>query len=136
MLNKKLIVILAAVLLALLSDRLIFTTSSFKVELQPEVLRASLNSELRIRIFISNMLGFKVPFREIRVRFVIEEGANLVEIINEYEGGTAVLRSKGTEGEASVGIYSLTSGQLISRVLIKIVSNGTARVQVGKDAPP
>lgn len=116
------------VLLALLSDRFVFTTSSAKIKLHPEMLRANINSKLQIRVFASNLLGFKVPFREVQVRFVIEEGSNLIEIVNESEEGTATVRSKGIEGEAAVGIYSLTSGLQINRVLIKILPRDAAAV--------
>ncbi|MCI0450753.1 MAG: hypothetical protein L0Y79_13410 [Chlorobi bacterium] len=127
--NKRLVIILSVVFLALLTDRFIFTTSGAKVKLEPEVLRASVNSELKIQVYASNLLGFKVPFREVNVRFVIEEGANLIEILNESANGTAVIRSKGLEGEAVVGIYSLNSGLQVSRVLIKILPFGMSRIQ-------
>jgi hypothetical protein len=123
---KKLIIILACILLALLSDRLVFTTTEAKVVMEPQVLRASEHSVLEIKVFASNMLGFKVPFREVQVRFAVEEGANLIEVISESTNGMLKVRSKGVEGEAIVAIYSLNSGLPIKRVLVKILPKDVA----------
>jgi len=105
----------------LIADRLIFTSSGIKIKLEPEVLKASSNSELIINVYRSNILGFGVPFGKVEVRFVVEEGANLVEIISESPDGKAKIRSKGVEGEAVIGIYNIKSGMQISRVMIKIL---------------
>ena len=123
---KKLTIILAVILLVLIADRLIFTSSDIKVVLEPEVLKASTNSSLQIKVYRTNLLGFKVPFSSIEVRFAVEEGGNLVEMINESTEGTVTIRSKGIEGEAVVGIYSLKSGLQIKRVLIKIMPRDVA----------
>jgi len=125
-LYKKLTIILAVILLVLIADRLIFTSSDIKVVLEPEVLKASTNSSLQIKVYRTNLLGFKVPFSSIEVRFAVEEGGNLVEMINESTEGTVTIRSKGIEGEAVVGIYSLKSGLQIKRVLIKIMPRDVA----------
>lgn len=107
---------------------MIFTSTEAKVEVKPEVLRASNNSQLEIIVFRANMLGFKVPFSKVEVRFVITEGANLIEILSESTEGKVTVRSKGIEGEASVGIYSIKSGLEIKKVLIKILPRDVAAV--------
>jgi hypothetical protein len=94
------------------------------------VLRASHNSQLEITIFRANMLGLKVPFSNVDVRFVIQEGANLVELVSESSEGSVTVRSKGIEGEAIVGIYSLKSGVEIKRVLIKILPRDVAAINI------
>ena len=58
-----------------------FTSSGIKIDMQPEVLRGT--SEAEIIVFRSNLLGFKVPFSSVDVRFTVEEGTNLVDIVNE-----------------------------------------------------
>ncbi len=113
-----------------MADRVIFTSTDAKVEVKPEVLRASHNSQLEIIIFRSNMLGFKVPFSKVDVRFAAVEGANLIELLSESTEGTVTIRSKGIEGEAVVGIYSLKSGLEIKRILIKILPRDVASVTV------
>ena len=65
------------------------------------------------------MLGFENLFGKADVRFEIEEGGILVEL-TDATNRTATVRSKGIEGEAVIGIYSLISGMQISKVLIKI----------------
>lgn len=67
------------------------------------------------------MVGFRTPFKDVQVRFEVEEGKNLIELYNEIPEGKVSVRSKGVEGEAVVGIYSLKSGAQISRILIKIM---------------
>lgn len=104
----------------LVLERVIFTSSEIEVETTPEVLRASTSSELAINVYRMNMLGFKTPFSKVYARFEIEEGSNLVEITGQTEE-SATIRSKGIEGEAVIGVYSLKSGALVSRVLIKIL---------------
>jgi hypothetical protein len=110
----------------LVADRLVFTTSDTKVEVNPPVLRAAPNSELNITVFKSNIFGFKVPFSKIEVRFAIEEGANLISLANEDTRGSVIVRSKGFEGEAAVGIYFIRSGFQIKKLLIKILPRDLA----------
>lgn len=117
----------------MLADRFVFTSSGIKIELKPEVLRASTNSELEINVYRSNLLGFRVPFGKVEVKFTIEEGANLIEIINELTEGYAKVKSKGIEGEAVIGIYDLKSGMQISRVLIKILPRDYALSASGRN---
>ena len=128
---KKIIILLAAVLILLLADRLILTSRGIKIKLEPEVLKASTSSELEINVYKSNMLDFKVPFTVSEVRFTVEEGGNLIEIVNESSGGVAKIKSKGIEGEAIVGIYSLRSGLQVSRVLIKVMPRDLAYTGFG-----
>ena len=59
---KKLTLILALILLVLAGDRIVFTSSDITIKMKPEVLRASVNSELMIEVYRVNILGFKVPF--------------------------------------------------------------------------
>lgn len=72
------------------------------------------------------MLGFKVPFSAVDVRFTVEEGVNLVELVSESSEGSVTIRSKGIEGEAVVGIYSLKSGLPVKKVMIKILPREVA----------
>lgn len=123
---KKLTIILAVILLALAADRIIFTSTGPKVKLEPEVLRASESSSLEINVYRANLLGLKVPFSSVEVRFAVEDGANLIELVSESTEGSVRVRSKGVEGEAVVGIYSLKSGLQIKRVLIKILPRDVA----------
>lgn len=123
---KKLAIILAVVLFALLADRLVFTSNEVKIQIKPEVLKASPNSEMQITVYRANLLGFKVPFSSVELRFEIEEGGNLIELAGESTEGTVKVRSKGIEGEATVGIYTLKSGLQIKKVLIKILPIDTA----------
>ncbi len=123
---KKLIWILAVILLLLLADRFILTSSDVKIEMKPEILRASTTSELVINVYRVNMLGFKVPFSKIEAQFLVEEGKNLVELIDEGTGNSVKVRAKGVEGEATIGIYSLKSGMQIRKVMIKILPRDVA----------
>lgn len=118
---KKLIIVLAVILLALLAERFVFTTSAISVDIKPPVLRALVNSELQINVYRENMLGFRVPFSSAEVLFAIEEGSGIIELIGDSSGGTVKVRSKGVEGEASVGIYSVKTGLQLKKVLIKIL---------------
>lgn len=97
--------------------------------MEPPVLRASENSKTEIRVYRSNMLGFRVPFSVVDVRFTIEEGTNLVKLENESSEGTVIVRAKGLEGEAIIGIYSIKSGLQIQRVLIRILPRDVAVVE-------
>ena len=127
---KKLIWILAVILILLLGDRFIMTSGDIKIEMKPEILRASTSSELEIRVYRINMLGFKVPFSKVDAQFLIEDGKNLIEFIGEGDGNSIKVRSKGVEGEASVGIYSVKSGMQIRKVLIKILPRDVAMMNI------
>lgn len=123
---RKLIVILAVILVGLLAERLVFTSSDIKVEIDPPVLRAATSSELEIKVYRTNVLGFKTPFSSVELRFQIEEGNSLIELTNEQAEGNLKIRSKGIEGEAIVGIYSLKNGLLLKKVFIKILPRDVA----------
>lgn len=126
---KKLTIILAVILTALAADRVIFTSSDVKIDVSPEVLRASVNSEVLISVKRVNILGFEVPFSKVDAAFVIEDGANLVEFVGEPGNSSVKVRSKGIEGEAAIGIYSVKSGMQIRKVLLKILPRDVAANQ-------
>ncbi|HRE09392.1 MAG TPA: hypothetical protein PLN22_01090 [Ignavibacteria bacterium] len=122
---KKLVWILAVILLILAADRIIFTSSDIKIQQSPEVLKASLHSEMMIEVYRTNILGFKVPFSELDVYFVIEDGKNLIELTG-IDGSSAKLRSKGVEGAAVLGIYSVKSGMQVRKIMISILPRDVA----------
>lgn len=126
---KKLTIILAVILTALAADRVIFTSSDVKIDVSPEVLRASVNSEVMINVKRVNILGFEVPFSKIDAAFVIEDGANLVEFVGDPGNSSVKVRSKGKEGEATIGIYSVKSGMQIRKVLLKVLPRDVAANQ-------
>lgn len=123
---KKLTIILAVILAALAADRLVFTSSDVRIDIAPEVLRASVNSEVLISVKRVNIFGFEVPFSNVDAAFVIEDGANLVEFAGEPGSSSVIVRSKGKEGEATIGIYSVKSGMQIRKVLLKILPRDVA----------
>lgn len=123
---KKSIIILAVILLVLLAERFIFTTSGIKVEIDPPVLRAVPHSELQIEVYRENALGFRVPFSKAEVLFTIEEGSGIIELSGDSSQGIVKVLSKGIEGEAIVGIYSSKSGLQLKKVLIKILPRDVA----------
>ncbi len=123
---KKLVWILAVILIVLAADRIIFTSSDIKINMKPEVLRASVNSEMVIEVYRVNILGFRVPFSKLEAQFLIEDGKNLIELSGEETGNSVKVRSKGVEGEASIGIYSVKSGMQIRKITISILPRDMA----------
>jgi len=123
---KKMTWILAAILLILAGDRLIFTSSDIKIDMKPEVLRASVNSEMTIEVYRVNILGLKVPFSKIEAQFMIDDGKNLIELSGDGTGSSIKVRSKGVEGEAVIGIYSVKSGVQIRKIAISILPRDMA----------
>lgn len=109
----------------LLSDRLLLNTAKIKVDIDPPNLRASTASSLMIKVYPVNTFGFRNLLGKTEVRFEIEEGDILISL-EKMDTQSVTVRSKGIEGEAIVGVYSLHSGILLSRVLIKILPLGTA----------
>ena len=96
------------------------------MELNPGYLYASQYSELIINVFPVNTLGFHTPFSKAEVRFDIVDGSNLIELANTEENHTAKIKSKGKEGEAVIGVYSLKSGLELYKILIKILPKDVA----------
>lgn len=119
--NKTFVIILSLVLIALLSEHYIFTTSKVEVEINPPVLKASENSELTITVVPKNYAGFRTPFRKVEIRFQIEEGNNLINIVKEDTNGTFIIKSKGAEGEVTIGIYNISNGILLKKIAVKIL---------------
>ncbi len=91
----------------------------------PPVLRASETSALTVSVFPVNLLGFRTPFGETNARFEIEQGTNLVQM-EDVSPGVVKIRSRGMEGEATLGIYALKSGALLQKLLIKILPKDMA----------
>ncbi len=110
---------MAAIIVILAAERLAFNTTRLNVDIQPAYLHASSSSSLTVKVYPVNMLGFRNLFGSAEVRFEVEEGANLIEVLEVTESSVWI-RSKGVEGEAIIGIYSLRSGLQISRVLINV----------------
>lgn len=100
-------------------------TAKVKVDIEPPCLRASTTSSLTIEVYPVNTLGFRNLLGKTEVRFEIEEGDALISL-EEMNTRSVTVRSKGIEGEATVGVYSLPSGVLISRILIKVLPLGVA----------
>lgn len=90
--------------------------------MEPPVLKASPLSQMEIKIVLKNQLGFATPFAKAEVRFETEEGENLIQLEHFIENDRVLVHSKGILGEAMIGIYSLKSGILLKRLLIKIVA--------------
>jgi hypothetical protein len=88
---------------------------------EPPFLRATESSELVLDAHPVNILGFKVPFKHINVQFIVEEGKNLVELISNQDNHSAVVRSKGIEGEVIISIYSEKGSIPVTKVLIEIL---------------
>lgn len=105
----------------MLLERVVFTTSKFHIEMNPKILYAASRSELEIEVIPVNVIGFRTPFSKAPSAFVIEEGKNLVEIIQQEGAGSAIIKSIGKEGEVVIGIYSIKSGAFLGRVLVKIL---------------
>lgn len=109
----------------LIADRVLLNSAKVHVDIEPPCLRASATSTLTIEVYPVNSFGFRNLLGKTEVRFEIEEGDVLIGLEN-INTESVTVRSKGVEGEAIVGVYSLRSGILISRILIKILPVGTA----------
>ena len=65
------------------------------------------SSQITVKIKPINALGWEVPFRRARGRFIITEGRDKVEIINlNEEEGFIILRSLGVVGSVSIIVES------------------------------
>ena len=105
----------------MLAERFILHTIKIDVDVEPPFLKASTYSQITITIIPKNSFGFRTPFSRFEARFEIEQGENLVELKNLTEKDKVILQSKGIEGEVIIGIYSLKSGILIRKLIIKII---------------
>lgn len=100
-------------------------TAKIKIDIEPSYLRASETSFLTIDVYPVNTFGFRNLTGKTEVRFEVEEGDALISL-EKISTQSVSVRSKGIEGEAIVGVYSLRSGVIISRVLIRILPSGIA----------
>jgi hypothetical protein len=103
-----------------------FTTTKYNTELDPDFLRAAVNSELTITVKACNRLGFRNVIDVTEIDFKIEQGSNLVELIRYKGENRAVLKSKGIEGEVVIGIYLSETGLFVKTVIVKILPSGYA----------
>ncbi|MCX7878338.1 MAG: hypothetical protein N2510_06805 [Ignavibacteria bacterium] len=124
--QKRLLIIFTFILIALVSDRLIFTSNSYKLDINPPVLNSHLNSSLEIEIYRINLLGFKVPFSKPEVLFTTEN-ENLIAIL-QTASNKATVTSKGITGEAVVIIYSAETRLELKRIVIPILPPPSAQL--------
>ncbi len=85
----------------------IFNIYETEINVVPQNLFADNHSTISVSIIPINSFGWKVPFRHVRANFIIKEGKQLVDIVEESKyGDTIILRAKDKTGKVEVYVKS------------------------------
>lgn len=95
------------IILFILGYYFLYNIYEVKVEINPKLLYADINSQTEIKVIPINALGFNALFRTTECKFEIKEGRDLIEVIsNNSSNCSLIIKSKGIEGKVGIMIYS------------------------------
>ena len=101
----------------------VFNIYEVTVKVTPPNLFADNSSRITIRVIPINALGKRAPFRSVNAKFIITQGKDLIDVIEQDENnGILILRSKGKEGKVIIIVKSKYS-LLPTEVDIHVVAN-------------
>ncbi len=93
------------VALCLIGYRVIFTTTSVKVDRTRETIFVDSSSPVSVRVVAINRLGMRVPFKHLKGRFVVREGAEKITIIGTRED-ELIFKTNSLSGRLEILYYT------------------------------
>lgn len=104
--KKLIIVIIVSILLAVFLWQYIFLV--YEVKINKKTFTAKEKKEcVEISAYPINAFGYKVPFKEIKAVFVIEEGADAIEVLeNDFESGKFKFQWKAKKSKVTIKIIT------------------------------
>ncbi len=102
---KSLIIVSAAVLLGIVCYKVVFVPTSLTMASSPDKVFAGGSSPVVVKATMINRLGMPVPFRHLSGKFVVDEGADKIDIV-KTDRDELVFRTKGTTGKLVILFYS------------------------------
>ena len=102
---KSLIILSAALLLGIVCYKVVFVPTSLAMASSPDKVFAGGSSPVVVKAKLLNRLGMPVPFRHLAGKFVVDEGANMIDIL-KTERDELVFRTKGATGRLVILFYT------------------------------
>lgn len=102
---KSLILVSAAVLLGIVCYKVVFVPTSLTMASSPNKVIAGGSSPVVVKATMINRLGIPVPFQHLSGKFVVDEGADKIDIV-KTDRDELVFRTKGTPGKLVILFYS------------------------------
>jgi hypothetical protein len=102
---KSLIVISLALLLAIVCYKVVFVPTSLAMSSSPDKVFAGGSSPVVVKATLLNRLGMAVPFRHLTGRFVVDEGADKIDVVRT-ESDELIFKTKGATGKLVILFYS------------------------------
>ena len=102
---KSLIAASLALLLGIVCYKVIFVPTSLSMASSPDKVFAGGSSPVVVKATLINRLGIPVPFQHLSGKFVVDEGADKIDIV-KTDRDELVFRTKGTKGKLVILFYS------------------------------
>jgi hypothetical protein len=99
------VAVVAALLLGIVGYKVVFVPTSLRMKSTPETIFAQSQSPVVVRAILTDKLGLRVPFRHLSGKFVVDEGAEKIDIV-KTEGDEIEFRTKGMTGRLVILYYS------------------------------
>jgi hypothetical protein len=99
-----LIIAVAVVAIGLFLRQQLFMLSRVEVRVEPSQVIAGEAREATVTLVPQGRLGWSIPFRTLRFRCVVEEGAQIVSVRHAADSTVAYLRSSGAPGHVELRI--------------------------------
>jgi hypothetical protein len=102
---KSLVLISAAVLLGIVCYKVVFVPTSLTMASSPNKVFASGSSPVVVKATMINRLGIPVPFRHLAGKFVVDEGADKIDVV-KTESDELIFKTKGATGKLVILFYT------------------------------
>ncbi len=102
---KSLVIVSLALLLGIVCYKVIFVPTSLAMASSPDKVFAGGSSPVVVKATLLNRLGMPVPFRHLAGKFVIDEGADKIDVV-KTESDELVFKTKGATGKLVILFYT------------------------------
>jgi hypothetical protein len=105
-----LLAVIVLIIIILFVYQYLFSIYEVTYSVEPKILYADNKSETVIEVIPLNAWGWRAPLRNAPAKFEIKEGADLIEIIQQYnEKGMLILKAKSSSGKVIILVRPKTA---------------------------
>ncbi len=123
---KIIVVLLVAVTLAVVADKIIFSTTTVSVESNPQRILVGSSSPVEVEVVPLNRLGFNVPFDHLSGKFVVRQGGDKINVVRA--GQNKFVFTPGTTAGKVVIFFYASNLAFPVEIVLRIESASIASV--------
>ncbi len=104
--NSRSVIIFSLVLLfGIVCYKLVFVPTSMSLQSSPHDIFSVNTSPVKVKAMLTNRLGMQVPFEHLTGKFIINEGADKIDIV-KTERDELIFKTKGSTGRLVILFFS------------------------------